>query len=215
MNRSVVVAGTNTEIGKTVAAAALVAMLDADYWKPIQAGLDGETDKDVVIRLAGIDPSRAHAESYRLKTPASPDRAAELDGIAINTATLIPPVTDRTLVIELAGGLLVPLNRKVLQIDVIARWNKPTVLVTSTQLGTINHTLLSVEAMRARAISLVGILFMGNENAHTQRTIANFTHAPALGRLPHLDPLERSALRQAAQAHIDLTPLYQAWEAAS
>lgn len=214
MTRAVVVAGTDTDIGKTVAAAALVALLDADYWKPVQAGLEADTDRETVMRLAGLDPARAHPEAYRLKTPASPHRAAELDGITIDTATLIPPKSDAPLVIEPAGGLLVPLTREVLQIDVIARWNRPTVLVSATRLGTINHTLLSVEAMRARAIPIVGILFMGEENTDTQRTIADFAQVPVLGRLPRLDPLDRATLLEAARSHLDLTPLHRAWEKA-
>jgi dethiobiotin synthetase len=212
MNRALVVTGTDTDIGKTVAAAALVSLLEADYWKPIQAGLDGETDRETVIRLTGIDAGRAHPETYRLRTTASPHRAAERDGMTIDTATLTLPKTQRPLVIEPAGGLLVPLSREVLQIDVIARWRKPVVLVTATRLGTINHTLLSVEALRTRAIAIAGLIFMGEENCDTQRTIAEFAQVATLGRLPDLDPLDHATLRQTAATCLDLAPLHQAWE---
>ena len=212
MTRTLVVAGADTGIGKTVAAAALVALLDADYWKPIQAGLDGETDTQTVIRLAGITSERAHPEAYRLRTPASPHHAAEIDGVKIDPASLIPPATSNTLVIEPAGGLLVPLTRDTLQIDAIARWSAPVALVSSTRLGTINHTLLSLEAMRARAIQIAGIIFVGDEKADTQRTIASFANVPLLGRLPHLDPLDTAILRKAAQLHLDLPLVHIALE---
>lgn len=212
MTRALIVTGTDTGIGKTVVAAALVHMLDADYWKPIQAGLDGETDREAVMRLVRIDATRTHAEIYRLRTPASPHRAAELDGITIDTAALKPPHSHRTLVVEPAGGLLVPLTRDTLQIDVIARWQCPVVLVTSTRLGTINHTLLSVEALRVRGIVVAGLVFVGAENADTQRTISDIARVPVLGRLPHLDPLDADALHDAAHAHLDLAPLHEALE---
>lgn len=214
MTRTVVVCGTDTGIGKTVVAAALVTLLDADYWKPIQSGLDGESDRDAVVRLSGITPTRAHAEVYRLHTPVSPHRAAELDGIVIDPATLKPPHTPNPLAIEPAGGLLVPLTRQRLQIDVIANWTAPAILVAATRLGTINHTLLSLEAMRARAIRVAGIIFTGEENADTQTTIAQYANVPVLGRLPHLEPLDSLTLREAARSHLDLAPLYRAWGSA-
>jgi len=151
MTRALVVTGTDTDIGKTVVAAGLVGALGADYWKPIQAGLDDETDREAVMRLAPCDATRAHTEIYRLATAASPHRAAALDGIEIDTARLTPPHSARPLVIEGAGGLMVPLTPSELQIDLFARWRFPVVLVASTRLGTINHTLLSIEALRARA----------------------------------------------------------------
>lgn len=212
MTRALIVAGTDTGIGKTVAAAALVSRLDADYWKPIQAGLDGETDREVVIRLSGIDAARAHAEAYRLRTPASPHRAAELDGILIEPVRISPPSTRHPLVIELAGGLLVPVTRNLLQIDMVAPWSIPVVLVASTRLGTINHTLLSLEALRHRDLTVAGILFSGDANPDTEHTIASFANVPILGRLPHIDPCEGPALRTAARTHLDIAPITACWE---
>lgn len=214
MRGGVIVAGTDTGIGKTVAAAALALHLDADYWKPIQAGLDGETDRETVMRLAGLDDRRAHNETYRLRTPASPHRAAELDSIDIDATSIVVPSTERPLVIELAGGLLVPITRTLLQIDMIAPWRLPVILVASTRLGTINHTLLSAEALRARGIAIAGILFVGEENADTQQIIPSLARVAMLGRLPHLDPLDARNLDDASRAHLDLAPLLDLWEQA-
>lgn len=214
MTRALVVTGTDTDIGKTVVAAGLVGALDADYWKPIQAGLDGETDREAVMRLAPCDATRAHAEIYRLSTPASPHRAAALDGIEIDTARLTPPHSTRPLVIEGAGGLMVPLTPRELQIDLFARWCFPVVLVASTRLGTINHTLLSIEALRARALPIVGVLFTGRANEDTIRTICAFARAASLGHLPLLTPLDSSTLAGAFSRAIDTAAILSAMERA-
>jgi len=193
----VVIAGTDTDIGKTVFAAGLTAALDGNYWKPIQAGLAGETDAQCVARLSGLSRERVLPEVYRLQTPASPHLAAELDGIAIDVARLIPPVTQRPLVIELAGGLAVPITRQVLQIDIVSRWKLPVILCASTRLGTINHSLLSIQALKQRAVPIVGIAFVGAENADSEKTICAFGGVKHLGRIAHLDPLTPDALKTA------------------
>ncbi|MFN3868209.1 MAG: dethiobiotin synthase [Hyphomicrobiaceae bacterium] len=213
MSRALVVTGTDTGIGKTIVAALLTLMLDADYWKPIQSGLDGESDSDVVRRLARATPDRIHPEAYRLNAPLSPHRAAELDGLVIDTARLIPPRTSRPLVIEGAGGLLVPVTRAELQIDVFARWRLPVVLVCPTRLGCINHALLSVEALRSRDIPIAAIIFAGDENADSQRTIVDFARVPSAGRLPRMTLLDAEHLRNAASQHLDMTPLRRTLEA--
>lgn len=197
MSARLIVAGTDTDIGKTVLSAALVGALDGCYWKPVQAGLAGETDTDVVRRLSGLAPERMLPEVYRLNTPASPHLAAECDGIEIVVERLVPPATVRPLVIELAGGLMVPLTRRLLQIDVVAGWAAPVVLCASTRLGTINHTLLSIEALKARAIPLLGVVFIGEEVADSERTIAAMGAVRRLGRLPYIDPLNAETLRSA------------------
>jgi dethiobiotin synthetase len=133
-------------------------------------------------------------------TPASPHLAAEIDGVAIDHAALEPPVVDGPLVIEGAGGLLVPLDRRTLTIDLFARWGLPVVLCARTALGTINHTLLSVEALKARGMPILGIAFIGEEKADSQRTIADFSGAKVLGRLPPLDPLTPESLAAAFSA---------------
>lgn len=210
MRPAVVVTGTDTDVGKTVFAAALVAALSADYWKPVQAGLEGETDREVVRRLSGASPERLIPEVYRLTTPASPHLAAERDGLEIDVARLaeLPAPASRVpLVIEGAGGLMVPLTRKELQIDLFARWGAPVVLVAPTRLGTINHSLLSIEALRRRDIPLAGIAFVGDENKDTERTIVEMGSTHRLGRLPHLDPLDAWSLAATFAAHFDAADL--------
>jgi dethiobiotin synthetase len=200
---SIVVTGTDTDVGKTVFAAGLVAALDGCYWKPVQAGLEGETDAEIVQQLSGLPAERVLPEVYCLTTGASPHLAAERDDIEIDIESLaVPPrMEGRPLVIEGAGGLLVPLTRRLLQIELFARWGIPVVLVASTRLGTINHSLLSVEALRRRQIPLLGIVFVGDENADSERTIVAMGGVRHLGRLPLLDPLDASTLRAAFAAN--------------
>ncbi|KRB29939.1 dethiobiotin synthase [Mesorhizobium sp. Root172] len=197
MTQRIVITGTDTGIGKTVFAAGLAGLLDGFYWKPVQSGLDGETDSEVVARLAGLPSGRVLPEAYRLNSPLSPHRSAEIDGVAIKVADLTFPVLPTPLVIEGAGGLMVPLNRRTRFIDIFAEWRLPVILCARTTLGTINHTLLSIEALRARSIPLAGIAFIGDEMADTQRTIVEMGGVPQLGRLPYLDPLTDKTLRDA------------------
>lgn len=190
------ITGTDTGVGKTVFAAALAGALDGYYWKPVQAGL-AEPDIDVVRRLSGLPPDRILPEAYRLTMPASPHLAAARDGIAIDPAKLVLPGTDRPLVAEGAGGLLVPLTRETLVIDVFARWGVPVVLCARTKLGTINHSLLSLEALRRRNIPVLGIVFIGEESRGPEDTIVEMGGVRRLGRLPHLAPLTRESLAAA------------------
>lgn len=194
MTFRVVIAGTDTDVGKTVFAAALAQAIDATYWKPIQAGLAGETDTEIVQRLGTRPSERTLPEVYRLNTPASPHRAAAIDGITIDPSRLSPPETESPLIIESAGGLAVPLTRSLLQIDLMASWKLPVILCAATRLGTINHSLLSIEALKRRAIPLLGIAFIGDANDDSERTIAAMGGVKRLGRLPWLDPLTPTAL---------------------
>jgi dethiobiotin synthetase len=201
MSRHIVVTGTNTEIGKTVFCAGLADFLDAHYWKPIQAGLQGETDSDIVARLGGLSKDRIVPEKYRLKTPASPHRAAEIDDVCIDAASLdLPPVGANPLIIEGAGGVMVPLNREALYIDVFVRWRLPVVVCARTALGTINHSLLSVEALRSRNIDILGMAFIGESNPDSERTICEIAKVRRLGRLPQLSPLTRATLNESFAA---------------
>jgi len=195
----IIITGTDTGIGKTVFAAGLAATLHATYWKPIQSGLDGdESDSDTVRRL-GVQ--KVLPEAYQLTEPLSPHRAAELDGLEIDPARLALPEIDGHLVIEGAGGLLVPVTRSLLFADLFARWEAPAVLVARTALGTINHSLLSVEAMRARSIPILGIAFVGDANEDNEATICALAGAKRLGRLPRLEALNAGALADAFAAH--------------
>ena len=195
------VTGTDTEIGKTVFAAGLADLLQAGYWKPIQSGLEGETDSQVVARLGGLSSDRILPERYRLTTPVSPHQSAAIDGVSIDPDALMPPDTGgRPLVIEGAGGLMVPLDPRTLYIDVFARWHLPVVLCARTALGTINHSLLSIEALRRRKIELLGIAFLGDSHPESERAICEIGGVKRLGRLPRLSPLTRSSLREAFAA---------------
>lgn len=198
MSQRIVVAGTDTEIGKTVFSAGLASLLGANYWKPIQAGLEGETDSQLVAKLGGLSADRIVRERHSLKTPASPHQAAAIDGVRIAMEALdVPDTGGRPLVIEGSGGLLVPLDETTLYIDVFARWRLPIVLCARTALGTINHSLLSIEALRHRGLDIIGVAFIGDGNAESQRIICKIGRVRQLGRLPRLSPLTASTLRTA------------------
>ena len=194
-----VVTGTDTGIGKTVFTAALAGALGTPYWKPIQSGLEDETDSEVVARLAGV-PVRP--EAYRLVTPASPHLAAEIDGVAIDPDALTPPAGD--LIVEGAGGVLVPVTRTLLYADLFARWRIPLIVCARTGLGTINHSLLTIEALRARGVPIHGIAFVGDAVEDSEAIVAKIGGVRRLGRLPRLDPLTGETLAQAFAANFDL-----------
>ncbi|MGZ3298033.1 MAG: dethiobiotin synthase, partial [Asticcacaulis sp.] len=189
-----IVSGTDTGIGKTAASAMLTLGLKTRYWKPIQSGTEEGTDTATVKALTGLPDDRFLPEAYVLSAPLSPHRSAELDGVEIDLAKLTPPSVEGPLIIEGAGGLMVPVTRRLLQIDLFKLWGAPVILCARTGLGTINHTLLSVEALRARAIPLLGIMFIGDDNPDNIRTIADLSGARVLGRLPWLDRVDADAL---------------------
>ena len=203
MTRTIVVTGTDTDIGKTVFAAALTAALDAHYWKPVQSGLEGGGDARAIARL-GVPPSRILPEAYRLTTPASPHLAAELDGVCIDPDRLTPPALPTALVVEGAGGVLVPVTRRLLYADLFARWGHPVVVVARTRLGTINHSLLTVEALRARGVAVLGIAFSGDASEDSEAIIADLAGVKRLGRLPLVAPLTPETLRPAFLQGFDL-----------
>jgi len=201
---AIVVTATGTDIGKTVFAAALTAALDGCYWKPVQAGLDDGSDLERVGRLSGLSADRLLPEAYRLTTPCSPHRAAEIDGVTIDVEVLEPPRCGRPLVIEGAGGVLVPFTRQTTFADVMARWQLPVVLVAATSLGTISHSLAAIEALRSRNVDIRGIAFVGDAVEDSEATIAAMGGVKHLGRLPMLDPLEPATLAAAFAANFDL-----------
>jgi dethiobiotin synthetase len=192
--KAFVVTGTGTGIGKTVFAAALTGALGGVYWKPVQAGLDGETDSKIVARLSG---QKILPEAYRFKLAASPHKAAAWQGVGIEAASLVLPETQAPLIVEGAGGLLVPLTEDTLFIHVFANWNVPLILCAATQLGTINDTLLSLEAIKARNIPFLGIAFSGDANDDSERIICKISGAKRLGRLDPVAPLDRENLAHA------------------
>jgi len=201
---AIVVTATGTDVGKTVFASALVAALDGCYWKPVQAGLADGTDRARVATLSGLAECRLLPEVYSLTTPCSPHRAAEIDGVAIDVETLMPPACDRPLVIEGAGGVLVPFTRKVTFADLVARWRVPAVVVATTTLGTISHSLTAIEALRSRGVAIRGVAFVGDANEDSEATIAAMGGVKRLGRLPLLDPLDAETLAAAFDGNFDL-----------
>ena len=200
----IVVTGTDTDAGKTVFAAALTGALGASYWKPVQAGTDDGTDRQRVARLAGIAPERILPEAYALATPCSPHRAAEIDGVTIDLDRLTLPEVEGSLVVEGAGGVLVPIVGRTTFGDLFARWQRPVVLVARTALGTINHSLLSIEALRARGVPLLGIAFIGDSVPDSEDTIVRLGNTRRLGRLPRLETLDPATLAEAFGTHFDL-----------
>ncbi|APZ97308.1 dethiobiotin synthase [Sphingopyxis sp. QXT-31] len=195
-----VVTGADTGIGKTIFSAALAGATHAPYWKPIQSGLEDETDSEAVARLAGV-PVRV--EAYRLATPASPHLAAEIDGVTIDPDALTPPPGD--LIVEGAGGALVPVTRALLYADLFARWHIPVIVCARTSLGTINHSLLTIEALKSRNVPIHGLAFLGDAVEDSEAIIAELSGVRRLGRLPIVDPLTPEALAQAFAANFDLT----------
>lgn len=194
------VTGTDTNVGKTVFAAMLAGALGASYWKPVQSGDLDLSDSRRVQSLSGLPAQKILAEAYRLRTPCSPHLAARLDNIEIAVDELSLPDAD-PLVVEGAGGLLVPLRSDRLFADLLARWQLPTVLVARTSLGTINHSLLSIHALRSWGIPILGIAFVGEQASDSEEIICTHSGVRRLGRLPLVDPLETAALRSAFAAN--------------
>jgi dethiobiotin synthetase len=199
--KGIIVTGTDTGIGKTVLAAGLVGALKARYWKPVQSGLEEETDSEAIARL--VPSALVHPEAYRLITPASPHWAARIDGVEIDPTQLALPQGHGPLVVEGAGGALVPLSESRVYADQFAAWGLPVVVAARTQLGTINHSLMTIEALRARGCAIAGVAFVGETGeaeAESERIICAMGKVRRLGRLPRLDPLTPQSLATAMEA---------------
>jgi len=181
--RKIFVTGIGTDVGKTVVAAILTEALEADYWKPIQAGDLTNSDTIKVQKLVSNTKSIFHKEAYQLTQPISPHLAAKNDGIEIGLDKIKLPITNNNLIIEGAGGLMVPLNDKALIIDLIKKLDAEVVLVSQNYLGSINHTLLSYESLMARKIKIAGIIFNGESNLETEKYILDYTGLTFLGRV--------------------------------
>lgn len=177
------VTGIGTDVGKTIISAILVEALQADYWKPVQCGELENTDTQKVKSLITNPVSEFHLETYRFAAAMSPHAASKLENIEIETSQIKKPETNNHLIIEGAGGLMVPLNTKDLVIDLMQQLSVPVILVSMNYLGSINHTLLSVEALNKRNIPLAGIIFNGEENSETENIISKYAGVNVLGRV--------------------------------
>lgn len=177
------ISGIGTDVGKTVVSAVLTEALQADYWKPVQAGDLNFGDSDRVKSLVSNSRSVFYPERYRLNTPASPHYAAELDGIDIAVSDFLIPHTDNKLLIEGAGGLMVPLNAKDSVVDLIKYFNIPVILVSRNYLGSINHTMLSIELLRSKGIEIAGIVFNGEPNPASENWILHNSGCTCIARI--------------------------------
>lgn len=181
--RKIFVTGIGTDVGKTVVSSVLVEALKADYWKPVQTGSFFSTDTAKVQKWVSNPHSKFHPEGYCLKQYMSPHAAAELEGIDIHLADLKLPSTENTLIIEGAGGLMVPLNRKEFMIDMIQKFDAEVVLVIQNYLGSINHSLLSIEALKNRGLKILGVIFNGPPHQLSTDIIMDHSQLRLLGRI--------------------------------
>ncbi len=209
MSSACIIAGTDTDVGKTLFAAMLMLALRASYWKPIQCGVAEGVDTKIIQNVTGLPDERFFPEKYIFTEPKSPHMASEIDRVKIDLASLRPPRCDGPLLIEGAGGLLVPLTRDVLQINHFRGWGLPVILCARTGLGTLNHTLLSLEALRTRDMPIHGIAFIGDENLDNMKTIADISGEKILGRLPILKELNERTLMAAFAENFKLKDFEQ------
>ena len=193
------VTGIGTEVGKTIASAIITQALKADYWKPVQAGELNHSDRMKVEALINNDRTKFHTEAYKLNQPMSPHAAAERDGVEIDISSFKIPDTNNHLVIEGAGGLLVPLNDKDTILNLIESLKCEVILVSRHYLGSINHTLMSIETLQKRKIPIKGILFNGKENKDTESIITKMSGVNIIGRINKLDDLNKSVINSIAQ----------------
>lgn len=209
--KSLVIAGTDTDIGKTLCSALLMCVLKGTYFKPIQSGGKNDNDTATVRRISELSDNHFLKEKYLLSEPLSPHRAAELDNITINENQLTLPenASFEPLIVELAGGLMVPVNRKTLMIDVFKKWatgdNLRVILCAGTSLGTINHTLLSIEALKNRDIEIAGLVFIGDKIEDNIKTITEFSSIRQLGYIPKLDKIDKKNLTEVFYDNFDIS----------
>lgn len=201
--RGIFITGTDTDVGKTVAAAWAMLHLDGCYWKPVQAGREPETDAEAVQRMTRLPADRVLPEAYVLEAPQSPHEAARREGVAITLDRLTLPRAEWPIVVEGAGGLMVPLNDTELVIDLIAALGLPVILVARSTLGTINHTLLSLQALRRRELAVAGVILNGPRTPHNRAAIERYGAMRVIAEILPLDPVTRDALL-AIEPEIDL-----------
>ena len=185
-----IICGTDTDIGKTLISSFFVRGLNSFYWKPIQSGIESQTDSQTVKKLAQVNGEKIIKEAYVFTKPLSPHWAAEIDKETINFDKLRLPKGKSPLVVETAGGLMVPITRNFLQIDQIKQWNLPVILVCKSSLGTLNHTLLSIEALKRRNIEILGLVVNGEKHLDNPRTLVEFSGIPLIMEFPCLKKID-------------------------
>ena len=193
------ITGIGTDVGKTIASAIITQALKADYWKPVQAGELNHSDCMKVEALIDNDRTEFHPEAYKLNQPMSPHAAAERDGVEIDISSIKIPDTNNHLVIEGAGGLLVPLNDKDTILTLIEMLNCEVILISRHYLGSINHTLMSIEVLKQRNITIKGILFNGKENKDTESIIKKMSGIEVIGRIDEFDNLNQHLINSIAE----------------
>jgi dethiobiotin synthetase len=206
MKEDLFVTGTDTNVGKTVLSALLVAALDAMYWKPIQTGSSEGTDRATVMTLAGIPENKTFPETYCYEPPVSPHLAAEAAGETIDLAEIQrPPITEdgARLIAEGAGGVMVPINWKQSMRDLIVQLKMPVVVASRTALGTINHTTLTVNTLREAGATVKGVVMIGPENHDNERSIQRCAGIPIIGRIPVLEKINRVTLLRVFHSSFD------------
>jgi dethiobiotin synthetase len=181
--RKIFITGIGTGVGKTIVSAIVTEALQADYWKPLQTGSGEGKDSDTIEKLISNNKTKIHPEAFCLSKPASPFAAAEEAGIKIEIKNIVLPQTDNVLVIEGAGGLMVPINEEELMIDMIEQWDAEVILVSQNYLGSINHTMLSCMALADRKLKVLGIVYNGEDNLMAERSILSFCDFPVIGRI--------------------------------
>ena len=195
-SKRIIICGTDTDVGKTIVSSFFVQGLKGVYWKPIQSGTAERTDTQTVCKILNLEPKRYLPERYKFKAPVSPHWAAEKESKFIEPNNLYLPELNQLIIIETAGGLMVPLNRNWLQIDQLRVWKSPIVLVARTGLGTLNHTLLSLEALRKRNINILGIVLNGPPHNDNPKTLEQFGDTKILARLPIFKEVNAKALSE-------------------
>jgi dethiobiotin synthetase len=193
------VTGIGTGIGKTIVSAILTEHLEADYWKPVQAGDLDQSDSLKVKSLISNSHTTIHPECYQLTQPMSPHASAKLDHIEIQISNFKLPETKRPLIVEGAGGLMVPLNENDLIMDLISFLKLEVILISQNYLGSINHTLLTVNTLKQQGIKIKGIIFNGEANAESERYILTYTKLPCLGKIPPLETPDKETIREAGK----------------
>lgn len=205
MTPSFFITGTDTNAGKTVLSALLTAALDAVYWKPVQSGAREGTDRTAVMRMAGIAASRTRPERYCLDAPVSPHLAAREAGVTIDLETIQPPedLGGAPLIVEGAGGVFTPLNQNSTIMDLIVQLDFPAVVAARSGLGTINHTLLTLAALRHARGCIRGVVTLGDPNVENRRAIEHYGNVPVIGSVPWLEVIDRATLTGVFERHFD------------